>query len=161
VSEAFYFTLSTVSEQTISVSPATDLQISGLVSNSWFSVQLLHSLSRIPHEGLLQDCRNSKGSWRWCMTLRITGSVDFVHRSYFWTTRKRNVSKHILCWIHQKSESFPPPPQWLMLALSKKLNKVGVSFPLPEEGNLSNFRIVVFSSYLEFLTMVKVQRPSI
>jgi hypothetical protein len=35
---------------------------------------------------------------------------------------------------------------WLRLALSKGPNRVGVSFPSPEDGNRSSFRNVVFSS---------------
>jgi hypothetical protein len=39
-------------------------------------------------------------------------------------------------------------------------NRVGVSIPSPEDGIRSNFRNVVFSSYLEFRTMGKVYEPS-
>jgi hypothetical protein len=46
------------------------------------------------------------------------------------------------------------------LALSNGPSRVGVSFPSPEDGSRSSFRNVVFSSYLEFRTMDKVQKPS-
>jgi hypothetical protein len=46
------------------------------------------------------------------------------------------------------------------LAISKEPNKVGVSLPLSEDGNRSCFRKVVSYTYLEFLAMDKVQRPS-
>jgi hypothetical protein len=50
--------------------------------------------------------------------------------------------------------------QWLRLAFSKGPNRVGVSFPSPENGNRSSIRNVVFSStYLQFRTMDKVQKP--
>jgi hypothetical protein len=39
-------------------------------------------------------------------------------------------------------------------------NRVGVSIPSPEDENKSCFRNTVFSSYLEFRTMKKVQEPS-
>jgi hypothetical protein len=39
--------------------------------------------------------------------------------------------------------------QWLRLALTKGRNRIGVSLPLPEDGNRSSFRNVVFYSYLE------------
>jgi hypothetical protein len=31
----------------------------------------------------------SKGFWRWCMGLRITEFIDFVHRPEFYLTRKK------------------------------------------------------------------------
>jgi hypothetical protein len=49
--------------------------------------------------------------------------------------------------------------QWLRLAPSKGPNRVGVSFPSVEDGNIS-LRNVVFYSYLEFRTMDKVRKPS-
>jgi hypothetical protein len=39
-------------------------------------------------------------------------------------------------------------------------NTVGVSFPSHEGGKTFSSRKVVFSSYLEFRTMAKVQKPS-
>jgi hypothetical protein len=41
-----------------------------------------------------------------------------------------------------------------------KPNRVGVSLRSPEYGNRSSFRNVLFSSYLEFRTVGKVQKPS-
>jgi hypothetical protein len=38
-------------------------------------------------------------------------------------------------------------------------NRVGVSLPSPEDGNRSSFLNVMFSGYLEFRTMHKVQKP--
>jgi hypothetical protein len=46
------------------------------------------------------------------------------------------------------------------LALSKGLNRVGVSVPSPENGNRSSFRNVAFSSYLELQTVDKIQKTS-
>jgi hypothetical protein len=57
------------------------------------------------------------------------------------------------CWTHRKY-------QRLRLALSKSPNTVYVSLPSPEDVNGSSFRNVVFSSYLEFWTMDKVQKSS-
>jgi hypothetical protein len=34
----------------------------------------------------------SEGFWRWCMSLRTTGLMDFVHRPNFWITRKHMIS---------------------------------------------------------------------
>jgi hypothetical protein len=49
--------------------------------------------------------------------------------------------------------------QWLRLALSKGPNWLGVLPPWPEDGNRSSFRKVVFSNFLEYQTMDKVQKP--
>jgi hypothetical protein len=46
------------------------------------------------------------------------------------------------------------------LALSKRLNRIGVSLPSPEDGNRSSFLNVVFSRYLEFRTEDKAQKGS-
>jgi hypothetical protein len=46
--------------------------------------------------------------------------------------------------------------RYLRLALSKGPNRVGISLPLPEDGNRPSFRNVVFQ-YLEFRAMDKVQ----
>jgi hypothetical protein len=46
------------------------------------------------------------------------------------------------------------------LALSKVPNILDVSLPSLEGSKRYNFRIVVFSSYLEFRAMNKVQTPS-
>jgi hypothetical protein len=48
--------------------------------------------------------------------------------------------------------------KWLRLALSKGPNEVGISLPSPEDRNRSSFRNTVFSSYLEFRTIDKVQK---
>jgi hypothetical protein len=47
-----------------------------------------------------------------------------------------------------------------MLALPKGPNRIGVSLSLRLKMETSNFRNVVFSSYLEFLTIYKVHKPS-
>jgi hypothetical protein len=39
-------------------------------------------------------------------------------------------------------------------------NRLGVSLPSSEDGNKTSFRNVVFSIYLEFPTMYKVQKLS-
>jgi hypothetical protein len=49
---------------------------------------------------------------------------------------------------------------WTQLTHSEGPNRMGASFPSPEGGNRSSFRNVAFSSYLEFRTMDKVQKPS-
>jgi hypothetical protein len=41
----------------------------------------------------------------------------------------------------------------LRLALSKGLNRIGVSLPSPEDGNRSSYRNVAFSNYLKFRTI--------
>jgi hypothetical protein len=48
---------------------------------------------------------------------------------------------------------------WLKLALSKGPNRVGVSIPSPEDGNIQFPNRCIFS-YLEFRTMDKVQKCS-
>jgi hypothetical protein len=48
--------------------------------------------------------------------------------------------------------------QWLRLALSKGPNWLGVPPPRPVDGNRSSFRYVVFSNFLEYWTMDKVQK---
>jgi hypothetical protein len=50
--------------------------------------------------------------------------------------------------------------QLLRLTLSKVPNNVGVFLLSPENGNRSSFRNVMFSSYLEFRALDKVQKPS-
>jgi hypothetical protein len=62
--------------------------------------------------------------------------------------------EYLLCWVQFNQV------HWLRLALSKGLNRVGVSFPSPEDVNRSSFRNVVFSSYLEFLMKDTVHEPS-
>jgi hypothetical protein len=47
----------------------------------------------------------------------------------------------------------------LKLVVSKGPNRVGASFPILEDGKKSSFGNVVFSSYLEFHTKHKVQKP--
>jgi hypothetical protein len=47
--------------------------------------------------------------------------------------------------------------RWLRLALSKGPNKVGVSLPRLKTEAVKRFQNVVFSSYLEFWLMDKVQ----
>jgi hypothetical protein len=34
-----------------------------------------------------------KRFWQWCVTLRTTGIMDFIHRPDFEITRKENVSE--------------------------------------------------------------------
>jgi hypothetical protein len=48
--------------------------------------------------------------------------------------------------------------QWLRLALRKEPNRVVLSLPSHEDGNVSILRKVVFSSYLEFRTTDNVHR---
>jgi hypothetical protein len=48
----------------------------------------------------------------------------------------------------------------MSLAFPKGPNRVGASLLLPKDGLKSNLRKVVFTSYLEFRTMDKVQEPS-
>jgi hypothetical protein len=50
--------------------------------------------------------------------------------------------------------------QWMELALSKRPNWVGVCLLSPEDRNISSFRNVLFSIYLEFRTVDKVHKPS-
>jgi hypothetical protein len=45
-------------------------------------------------------------------------------------------------------------------AVAKGTNRVGLFFRSPENLNRSIFRNVVFTSYLEFRTMVKIHKPS-
>jgi hypothetical protein len=50
--------------------------------------------------------------------------------------------------------------QWFGLALPKGPNRVGTFVTSPEDGNRSSFWNDVFSNYLEFRTMDKVQKLS-
>jgi hypothetical protein len=47
-----------------------------------------------------------------------------------------------------------------MLALSKGLDRVGVSLSSVEDGNRSSFRSVVFWNYLQFRKLVEVHESS-
>jgi hypothetical protein len=71
---------------------------------------------------------NSEGFWRWCIVLERIRFLDFVHRPMF----------------SQKHVSETVQVQWLKLALYKVPNRVGTIFILPEDGNRSSFRNVVF-----------------
>jgi hypothetical protein len=66
--------------------------------------------------------------------------------------------KLLLCWVPLKK--LTSVVQWFMLALSKGPNRevVVVFFQSPENANKSSFRNVLFYSYLELRTMVKVQK---
>jgi hypothetical protein len=77
----------------------------------------------------------SKGFWRWCTTFRITGFLDFVHRPNIQIT-KQNVSE------------------------TGSVSVFRCSLPSAVDGNRSSFRKVVFSSYFEFRTIDKVQKPN-
>jgi hypothetical protein len=50
--------------------------------------------------------------------------------------------------------------QRLRLVLSNGPNRVDVSLPLPEDGKKSSVCNLMFSNYLDFRTMDKVQKPS-
>jgi hypothetical protein len=50
--------------------------------------------------------------------------------------------------------------QWVRLALSMGPNSLGVFLLSPEDGNRFSFWNVVFSSYLEFMTMDRVHKHS-
>jgi hypothetical protein len=106
--------------------------------------------------------QESKGFWRWCITLRITGFLDSVHRPVFQITRKHDVSETGSVSVFRWGRETPTllVIQWLRLALSKEPNRVCVYLLSHEDGNWSSFRNVVFSSYLEFRTMDEVQKPS-
>jgi hypothetical protein len=100
----------------------------------------------------------SKMFWQWCITLTFTGFVYFVHPPVFQMTRKCNWSAPRKC--NWSLSFFRWGDQLLKLALSKGPNRVGVSLAPAEDGNRSNFRIVVISSYLKFQTMDKAQKSN-
>jgi hypothetical protein len=50
--------------------------------------------------------------------------------------------------------------QWLKLDGSKGPKRVGVSLPLPEEGDIFSFWNVVFCSYLDHHTLDKGKKSS-
>jgi hypothetical protein len=70
---------------------------------------------------------DSKGFLQWCITFRINGSEDFVHRLQF------EILENTMFW---KLDLV----QCLWLAVSKGPNRVGASFPSSEGGNRPSFR---------------------
>jgi hypothetical protein len=98
---------------------------------------------------------DSEGFW-WCITRRIMGFLDYVHRPVFYKTQNSTMFqklglflssgqdwKRLLCWVHYKELKV----QWLRLALPNRPNRIGVSHPSPEDGNRYSFRNVVFYSF--------------
>jgi hypothetical protein len=96
--------------------------------------------------------------------LTITGFLDFAYRPEFQILENT---------MFRKLDLFPPSDEGrdtttLLGPLERAnlnhwttgSNRAGVSFPSPEDGNTSSFPEVVFSSYLEFRTMDKVNKPS-
>jgi hypothetical protein len=85
---------------------------------------------------------------------------------------KLNFNTGLIVLSTRRRSSYPIPPylerheiaRLLLdqerLALSKGPNRAGASLPSPADGNRPIFRNVVFSSYLEFLAMDKVHKPS-
>jgi hypothetical protein len=62
--------------------------------------------------------------------------------------------------MFQKLDLFPSSGEGRGLVPSEGPNRVDVSLFSPEDGKRSNFRNLMFSSYLEFFTMDKVHKPS-
>jgi hypothetical protein len=94
-----------------------------------------------------------EGFWRWCLTLRTTGYMGFVHRlklqilenkmfpnlHLFPSSSERREISTLLGPLERVNQA-----HWLRLALPKGPNIVGVSLPLPEDGNRPSFRNVCF-----------------
>jgi hypothetical protein len=71
--------------------------------------------------------------------------------------------RETLCWvpwIKLTSITVIEFSPWLRLAPYKRPSRVDVSFHSPEDGNITSFRNIVYSSYLEFRTMDKVRKTS-
>jgi hypothetical protein len=89
------------------------------------------------------------------MLLKITGSLDFIHRPvlYKLETRKHDVSETVFPSSDEGCGKTPtllgPLERANLIALSKVPNKVGAFPPPPlrEDGNRSNFRNVMFCSF--------------
>jgi hypothetical protein len=60
--------------------------------------------------------------------------------------------RHLLCSVPYKD---------LTATVTEGPNRVGFSLPSPEDGNISSFRNVVFSNYLESLAMDNGTNPSV
>jgi hypothetical protein len=70
---------------------------------------------------------DSKGFWRWCITLRITGFSDFFHRPVFWKLENTTFRKLDLFPSSDDGGGKTPTQLGpLRLALSKGPNWVGV-----------------------------------
>jgi hypothetical protein len=101
----------------------------------------------------------SKGFWRCCITQRMTGTINFVHRQELQIARKHHVSASepvsvLMC--EGRGTSAPVPE----VNSFQATNRVGISLLSPENGNRFSFQNDGFSSYLEFRTMDKVHNPS-
>jgi hypothetical protein len=106
-------------------------------------------------EGSTHAAVHSKELWRWCITLRINGFLDFVYRPEFQILENTTLRKLGLFPSSEEDTTGPVTE----VALFMGPNRVGVSLPSPEDENRSSFRNVVFSTYLKFLAMGKAQKP--
>jgi hypothetical protein len=93
-------------------------------------------------------------------TFSIVWNTIEQKRSGNWICFRLQVSGggHLLCWVPPKERTSITGP--LRLVLSKRSNRIWVFLLLPEEVNGFNWWNDVFSSYLEFRAMYKVQKPS-
>jgi hypothetical protein len=109
------------------------------------------------------DC---KGFWRWCMTLGITGFLDFVHRLVFWRTLKNTAFRKLGLRLSSDegvavTYSVGSVRKRLRLALSNGPNRAGVSLPLTWGREQIQFpKRCVLQCSSDYRTIDKVQKPS-
>jgi hypothetical protein len=101
--------------------------------------------------------------------LTVTGILDFVHRPEFQITREHWVSETGPVSFFRRAEwetysvgaIMKRKVERLMLALSKRPNRVGYSFPSPEDGNGPGFRYTCFLVFRIFGRWTKSTNPVI
>jgi hypothetical protein len=132
----------------------------GCINRRWWwiehrAIKLCRDASS-PYLNLLQQVE-SKEFWRWCKTLRIAGFLDFAHRPEFWTLANTTF------W---KLDLFPFSGE--RRGTCTQLGPVievssffETQLSRHKNGKRSSFRNVVFSSYLEFMTINNVEKSVI
>jgi hypothetical protein len=104
-------------------------------------------------------------------------SLGFWTCFIFWNSKQRGCSVFQKLYLSPSSDEGKETPTllglseranlnhwtitgWSRSVLIKGPNKVDISLPSPEDGDRSSFQNIVFSSYLEFLTMDQVQKAN-
>jgi hypothetical protein len=94
-----------------------------------------------------------KAFWRWCVTLRITGIMGFVHSPELKIGKRYSAletgSVPVLGWGEENT--------YFVGFIGKSWNQ-SLVLRLHEDGNRSSFRNVLFPIYFEFWTMDKDQK---
>jgi hypothetical protein len=85
----------------------------------------------------------SEGFWQCCITLRITGCLDFVKNSKY---KKTQCFRNWICFrlqMRELSSLLGPLERGLRFALSEGLDTVVVSLPLSKDANRFSFQNTV------------------